>query len=189
MENPTDRLVGGDQLPSAPERAAHVEDEATAGQLARRESGDTGLASEPPGSASLPDQTGASGADATTGQGSGDLGGGVGPPIRGESGERLANARILLVYAADEIESERRPDPYELAVTVSAAVEALIALCDKSRRLRIDPPEVEELRAWALRLHDHATKPRPKGLPRWWPGRPSGAPAPAGGKRHGGRAR
>jgi hypothetical protein len=188
MENPTDRLVG-DQLPSAPERAAHCEDEATAGQLARRESGDTGLASEPPGSASHPDQTSASRADATTGQGSGDLGGGVGPPTRGESGERLANARILLVYAVKEIESERRPDPYELALTVSAAVEALIALCDKSRGLRIDPPEVEELRAWALTLLDHATRPRPKGLPRWWPGRPSGAPPPAGGKRHGGRAR
>jgi hypothetical protein len=188
MENPTDRLVG-DQLPSAPERGVHCENDVTAGRLARRESGDTGLASEPPGSASHPDQTSASRADATTGQGSGDLGGGVGPPTRGESGERLANARILLVYAVKEIESERRPDPYELALTVSAAVEALIALCDKSRRLRIDPPEVEELRAWALRLLDHATSPRPKGLPRWWPGRPPGAPPPAGGKRHGGRAR
>ena len=183
MENPI-----GDEEPSALERGEFIEDEATARQFARRESGDADLASEPPAGSPL-DQAGSPRAGTPTGQSPRDLDGSASPPTGGETGERLANARILLVYAVEEIESERRPDLYELALTVSAAMEALIALRDMSRGLRIDPPEVEELRTWAVKLLDQAARPRPKGLPRWWPGRPSGAPPPAGGKQHGGRAR
>jgi hypothetical protein len=94
--------------------------------------------------------------------------------MRSATGERLSNARILLVHAVEEIESETRPDLYELGLAVSATAETFIALRHASRRLGVDPPDLADLRPWALTLFDQATRPRPRRFPRWWPGRASG---------------
>lgn len=79
------------------------------------------------------------------------------------TGERVFNARILLEHALQEIRVATQPDQYELGLAVSAVAEMLIALRDASRRLGVDPPDLADLRLWALTLVDQATRPRRRG--------------------------
>jgi hypothetical protein len=75
------------------------------------------------------------------------------------TGERLFNGRVLLEHAAEEIRAEALPDTYEVGLAVSAVAETLIALRDASRRLGVAPPDLQDLRPWALTLVERATQP------------------------------
>jgi hypothetical protein len=81
-----------------------------------------------------------------------------GPVVAGVS-ERGFNARVLLEHAAGEIRADLRPDPYEVGLAVSAMADVLGVLSKVSRTLGVEPPEVADLRPWALTLIERATRP------------------------------
>jgi hypothetical protein len=89
------------------------------------------------------------------------------PPLGGSSGdgERSFNGRVLLEQVAGEIRADVHPDPYEIGLAVSATADVLEVLHKASRSLGVDPPELANLRPWALTLIERATAPsRRRGL-------------------------
>ena len=72
--------------------------------------------------------------------------------------DRAFNGRVLLEHAAGELRADLRPDPYEIGLAVGAAAEVLELLDKASRTLGVDPPELANLRPWALTLIEHATR-------------------------------
>ena len=76
--------------------------------------------------------------------------------------ERTFNGRVLLEHAAKEFRADALPDLYELGLAVSATAEVLEVLYRASRTLGVDPPELANLRPWALTLIERATLPKPR---------------------------
>jgi hypothetical protein len=72
--------------------------------------------------------------------------------------ERAFNGRVLLEHAAKEIAADLHPDPYEIGLAVSATADLVDVLDRASRGLGVDPPELANLRPWALTLIEHATR-------------------------------
>jgi hypothetical protein len=72
--------------------------------------------------------------------------------------DRAFNGRVLLEHAAGELRADLRPDPYEIGLAVGAAAEVLELLDKASRIFGVDPPELANLRPWALTLIEHATR-------------------------------
>lgn len=72
--------------------------------------------------------------------------------------ERAFNGRVLLEQAANQVAADLHPDPYEIGLAVSATADVLDALNRASRRLGIDPPELANLRPWALTLIEQASR-------------------------------
>ena len=72
--------------------------------------------------------------------------------------DRAFNGRVLLEHAAGELRADLRPDPYEIGLAVGAAAEVLELLDKASRTFGVDPPELANLRPWALTLIEHATR-------------------------------
>ena len=81
--------------------------------------------------------------------------------------DRAFNGRVLLEHAAGELRADLHPDPYEVGLAVSATADVLDALYRASRALGVDPPELANLRPWALSLGERATAPA-GGRRRWW---------------------
>lgn len=75
---------------------------------------------------------------------------------------------MLLEHAARELRAELHPDPCEMGLAVSAAGEVLEVLCRASRGLEIDPPDLIDLRPWALSLIERASGPAPRRRCRGW---------------------
>jgi hypothetical protein len=69
---------------------------------------------------------------------------------------------VLLEHAAGEIRADLRPDPYEVGLAISATADALDVLSRASRALGLDPPELANLRPWALTMIERATARRPR---------------------------
>ena len=76
--------------------------------------------------------------------------------------ERTFNGRVLLEQVAAEIRADSKPDPHELGLAVSATADVLDVLYKASRILGVDPPELANLRPWALTLIERATRPSPR---------------------------
>jgi hypothetical protein len=82
--------------------------------------------------------------------------------------DRAFNGRVLLEHAARELRADLRPDPYEIGLAVGAAAEVLELLDKASRTLGVDPPELANLRPWALTLIDRATGSSRRGRRHRW---------------------
>jgi hypothetical protein len=82
--------------------------------------------------------------------------------------ERAFNGRVLLEQAANQIAADLHPDPYEIGLAVSATADVLEVLDRASRTLGVDPPELANLRPWALSLIESATRPAPGRRWRGW---------------------
>ncbi len=72
--------------------------------------------------------------------------------------DQAFNGRVLLEHAAKEIAADLHPDPYEIGLAVSATADVLDVLYKASHRLGVDPPELANLRPWALTLIERATR-------------------------------
>jgi len=75
--------------------------------------------------------------------------------------EGARNGRVLLEFAAKELraEADAEPDPFEVALAVSAVGQVLAALARASRALGVAPPALPELGAWAMGLVEQAPGP------------------------------
>lgn len=82
--------------------------------------------------------------------------------------ERSFNGRVLLEQVAGEIRADIHPDPYEIGLAVSATADVLEVLYKASRTLGVDPPELANLRPWALTLIEQATGPASRRRWRGW---------------------
>lgn len=73
--------------------------------------------------------------------------------------DRSFNGRVMLELAVKEIAADIHPDPYEIGLAVGATAHLLEVLYKASRTLGVDPPELANLRPWALTLVEQATRP------------------------------